>query len=154
MSLTEHLKKEIEFMDELSDSFTGSSAKEISLLGKIATFKLQAMSMVKTIEEYNALQATGNEKVPASTKPPRHFTMNTKLEFGKHNGKTLKEIVREFPEYVTWMYDKFTNDTFDDEVLARAGVTLRPKPLDNTSMSPSTNDVPNVRSIPDDDLPF
>lgn len=51
------------------------------------------------------------------TYPPKEYDCETVMLFGKHKGKTCKQIYEEGEEgagYLNWMVVKFTNDTFTD----------------------------------------
>lgn len=46
--------------------------------------------------------------------------MDDRLTFGKHSGKTVRQIIHENPDYIGWMNENVERVTFSNEVLMRA----------------------------------
>lgn len=45
------------------------------------------------------------------------WKMDSVLGFGKHQGKTIEEVIQEDKSYIKWMIEKFETDTFDEEIM-------------------------------------
>ena len=44
------------------------------------------------------------------------FSLDTILNFGKHEGELLSDVAESDPYYVLWMIDNFDGAEFDDDV--------------------------------------
>ena len=43
---------------------------------------------------------------------------NDKITFGKHNGKTIKELWDNYPEYIVWLDENINTISIDQHIVA------------------------------------
>ena len=62
------------------------------------------------------------------------------MNFGKHCGETISQIVDETPSYIRWIIENVDNIAFDKDVIAKLNLSESVLALNNNKISSFCND--------------
>ena len=51
------------------------------------------------------------------------FSRYSRMNFGKHRGKTIGQIVEDNPSYIKWMIENIDNIAFDEDVVSELNLS-------------------------------